>query len=58
MARVIVTFFILSILIAIGIQAVRKMNGLAKWRLTKTILFSTICSLIAIAIMIGIVVLF
>jgi hypothetical protein len=58
MARVIITFFVLSILIALCIQAVRKMNGLAKWNLTKTVLFSTLCSVIAIAIMIGIVVLF
>ena len=58
MAKVVVTFLVLSILIALAIQALRKMNGLARWNLTKTILFSTMCSLFAIAFMIAIVVLF
>ncbi len=58
MARVILTFLVLSVAIGFAIQTVRQMNGLARWNLTKTVLFSTLCSLVAIAIMIAIVVLF
>lgn len=54
-------FFIwigLSIGIALGVQTVRHMNQMEIWDLTKTVLFSTMCSLAALVVMVLIVILF
>ena len=40
------------------IPSVRKMNGKEKWDLTKTFLYSMMCSLMAVVAMVIIVVLF
>ena len=40
------------------IPAFRKMKGKEKWDLTKTLLFSLLCSLLAVSVMTAIVVLF
>jgi cytochrome c oxidase assembly factor CtaG len=40
------------------IPAFRKMTGKEKWDLTKTLLFSLLCSLLAVGVMTAIVVLF
>lgn len=40
------------------IPAFRKMKGKEKWDLTKTLLFSLLCSLLAVTVMVIIVVLF
>jgi hypothetical protein len=42
----------------IGIPAFRQLNGKEKWNLTKTILYSMMCSLLALGSMILLVVLF
>ena len=58
MIRLILIWLGLSIGIGMGVQTVRHMNQLEIWGLTKTVLFSTICSLAALAVMFLIVVLF
>lgn len=42
----------------IGIPAFRQLSGKEKWNLTKTILYSMMCSLLALGSMILLVVLF
>jgi hypothetical protein len=42
----------------IGMPALRQMNGKEKWNLTKTILYSMMCSILAVGCMILLVVLF
>lgn len=58
MIRLILIWLCLSVGIAIGLQTVLHMNKMEIWSLTKTILFSTMCSLVALVIMFLIVVLF
>ena len=58
MIRIILIWIGLSIGIALGVQTVRHMNQMEMWDLTKTILFSTMCSLAALVVMFLIVILF
>jgi hypothetical protein len=58
MIRIWLTFIILSVAIGFATQAVRRMNNLERWDLTKTIAFSIMCSLAAIVVMMVFVVLF
>jgi hypothetical protein len=58
MIRIFLIWIGLSIGIALGVQTVRHMNQLEMWDLTKTILFSTMCSLAALVVMFLIVILF
>ena len=41
-----------------AIPAFREMNGKEKWDLTKTILFSLLCAILSVSVMVVIVVLF
>jgi hypothetical protein len=41
-----------------GIQAVRTLNGKEAWVLTKTVGYSILCSLLTIAVLVSIVVVF
>ena len=58
MIRLWLVFAILFAAFYFGIPAFRKLKGVEKWDLTKSILFSFICSLLAVGVMITIVVLF
>ena len=58
MIRLWLVFAILFAAFYFGIPAFRKLKGVEKWDLTKTILFSFICSLLAVGVMRTIVVLF
>jgi len=58
MIRIWLAFIILSVAIGFAIQAVRKMNNLERWDLTKTIFFSIMCSLAAVVVMMLFVALF
>jgi hypothetical protein len=58
MIRVILAWAILSALIAFLITMFRSLSGKQKWQLTKVVSYATMCSLIAVAILVGIVVLF
>lgn len=58
MIRVFVLFIALTLLIALGITGFQRLKSEEKWRLTKVVGFSIMCSLIATVIMIGMVILF
>jgi len=56
--RLWLAFVIFAVLIHFGITAWRKMGEKERWSLTKTAFYSIIVSLLALAVMTGIVVLF
>ena len=58
MIRLWLVFAVLFAGFYFGIPAFRSMKGKEKWDLTKTILFSLFCSLLAVIAMVVIVVLF
>jgi hypothetical protein len=58
MIRLWLVFGILAILIHFGITAWRKMEGKERWSLTKTAFYSILVSLLALAVMTVIVILF
>ena len=58
MIRLWLVFAILFAGFYFGIPAFRKLKGKEKWDLTKTFLFSMMCSLLAVFAMVIIVVLF
>lgn len=58
MIRLWLLFAILFAGFYFGIPAFRKMNGNEKWDLTQTLLFSLLCSVLAVGVMVVIVVLF
>ena len=58
MIRLWLVFAILFAAFYFGIPAFRKLKGAEKWDLTKTILYSMICSFLAVGAMVLIVVLF
>jgi hypothetical protein len=58
MIRLWLVFAILFAGFYFAIPALRKMNGKEKWDLTKTLLFSLLCSILAVGVMVVIVILF
>ena len=58
MIRLWLTFAVIAVLIHFGITAWRNMTGKDRWSLTKTAIYSIIVSLLALAAMIGLVILF
>lgn len=58
MIRLWLVFAILFAGFYFGIPALRSLNGKEKWDLTKTFLYSLMCSLLAVSVMVIIVVLF
>jgi cytochrome c oxidase assembly factor CtaG len=58
MIRLWLVFAILFAAFYFGIPAFRKLKGAEKWDVTKTLLFSFGCSLLAVGVMIAVVVLF
>ena len=58
MIRVLMAWVFLSALIAFLITMFRSLSGKEKWQLTKIVGYATGCSLIAVAILVGITVLF
>lgn len=58
MIRLWLTFAVFAVLIHFGITAWRNMTGKDRWSLTKTAIYSIIVSLLALAAMIGLVILF
>jgi hypothetical protein len=58
MIRVFLAWFILTFAIGFGINMFRKLSGKEKWQLTKLVSYATICSLIAVTILVCIVVIF
>ncbi len=58
MIRILLVFVFLAIVFGFTIKTVRQMTGKEKWALTKTAGYAIICSLLAVATMIFIVILF
>jgi hypothetical protein len=58
MIRVFLSFLILTALFWFGIAAFRKTTGKEKWQLTKIAAYSILCSVLALAVLITIVILF
>ena len=58
MSKIIFTFLIAFGICFLGIKGFRKLTGKEKWALTKLIAYSTLCSLLAIAFLVTIVILF
>ena len=48
MARMILVWLILTVVIGVGIAAWRRLSGQEQWKLTKYIAFATMCSLVAV----------
>jgi hypothetical protein len=58
MIRLWLVFAILTVLIHFGITTVREFDGKERWALTKSIAYSIIVSLLALAVMTTLVILF
>lgn len=58
MIRIWLGFTVLFAVFYFGIPVLRQMSGKEKWDLTKTVVFSIICSVLALATMMLIVFLF
>jgi hypothetical protein len=58
MIRLWLVFGILAVLIHFGITGWRNMEGKARWSLTKSVVYSIIVSLLALAVMTTLVILF
>ena len=51
-------WLILSAAVGFGIMAVRQMSGKEQWQLTKLLAYATMCSLVAVVLLAGFVVVF
>jgi hypothetical protein len=51
-------WLILSAAVGFGIMAVRQMSGKEQWQLTKLVVYATMCSLAAVVLLAGFVVVF
>ncbi len=58
MPRMILIWLILSIAIGAGIASWRSLAGKEQWQLTKYIAYATMCSLVAVVLLAGLVVFF
>ncbi len=58
MIRILLVFVFLAIVFRFAIKTVRQMTGKEKWALTKTASYAILCSLLAVATMTLIVVIF
>jgi hypothetical protein len=58
MSRMILVWLVLTIALGLGIDYWRSMTGKEQWKLTKTVVFATMCSLVAVVLLSFFVVLF
>jgi hypothetical protein len=58
MIRIWLAFIVFALLVHFGLSAWRNMSGKDKWTLTKSVGYSIIVSSVAVALMVGLVVLF
>ena len=58
MIQSLVAFVVLCVLFFVGIKFMQKMNGKQALALTKILSYSILCSVLSIAVLIGIVILF
>jgi hypothetical protein len=58
MIKMFTMWLILSAAVGFGIMAVRQMSGKEQWQLTKLLAYATMCSLVAVVLLAGFVVVF
>jgi len=58
MIKILIVFVVFVILLHFGINAWRNMSGMARWTLTKSIVYSIIVALLVVMVMTGLVFLF
>jgi len=58
MIKVIFAFLLAFCGFFFGIRAIRKMNGMEKWTLTKNISYAILCAVLTMLVLIGIVLIF
>lgn len=58
MLKLYLTFIVFAVAIGFAVKILREMTGRERWHLTKLLVFSTLCSLAALVVMMLIVVLF
>jgi cytochrome b len=58
MIKMFTMWLILSVAVGFGIMAVRQMSGKEQWQLTKLLAYATMCSLVAVVLLAGLVVVF
>ena len=58
MIKIILAFLVVFGLFFFGIKAFRELTKKEKWELTKYITYSTICSVLAVSLLMAIVILF
>ncbi len=58
MIRVILAFIVVFGLFYFGINAFRATTGKEKWHICKTLIYSLICAILALTVLIGIVIIF
>ncbi len=58
MIKVILAFVLLATAIGIGIRAFQSATNKVKWQLTKVVAYATMCSLLAVVLLVAVVVLF
>lgn len=58
MIRLFLLFAVTAAIVGLGIELFRSLTNKEKWALTKTIGYATMCSVIALVILSGIVILF
>lgn len=58
MIKVFLAFIVLVVLFWFGIAAFRKTTGRQRWRLTKIMVYSILCSVLALTVMTSIVIIF
>jgi hypothetical protein len=58
MVKMFTMWLILSAAVGFGIMAVRQMSGKEQWQLTKLVVYATMCSLAAVVLLAGFVVVF
>jgi hypothetical protein len=58
MIKMFTMWLILSAAVGFGIIAVRQMSGKEQWQLTKLLAYATMCSLVVVVLLAGLVVVF
>ena len=58
MIKMFTMWLILSVAVGFGIMAVRQMSGKEQWQLTKLLAYAPMCSLVAVVLLAGLVVVF
>lgn len=58
MIKVLLAVVLLFLIFFFGLKTVRSLSSLEAWRLTKLVAYSILCSLLTVAVLIAIVVIF